>query len=152
MFDNRLEEVANYVWIWTGSTWCLSGPLKRLAYKGSTFLCYSTSLHLTRSMGDWTFSSISLTGLGDRRLFCFCHSHVQIYAYSQLHGTTIPLKRLAHSRLDRSLLHQSAHYTRYLRTMEGCMKLVLVSFTLIYTQFKLHVHHLTLVFVQGTCS
>ena len=31
-----------------GSAWCLSGPLKRLAYS----ICCSVSLHLKRSMGD----------------------------------------------------------------------------------------------------
>ena len=41
------------LWI-TGSAWCLSGPLKRLAYSRIDLLCCSVSLHLKghENMGD----------------------------------------------------------------------------------------------------
>ena len=85
-----------------GSAWCLSGPLKRLAYSRidlSLLQHQSTSQEKhgrLRTMHQ-TFSSISdLSTRGQRRL-CLCHSH-----YST---TALLFHYMRHSTIDLSLLH-----------------------------------------------
>ena len=86
VFDNILE---------VASKWCLSGPLKRLAYSRINFSLLqrqSTSQEKHRSLthNHQAFSSISLL---DRRDLCLCHLQLHVHYYSR------------HSTIDLSLLY-----------------------------------------------
>ena len=98
MFDNILEVASNIcTWTWEGeSAWCLSGPLKRLAY--SRIQCQSSSQEKPRN--HQTFSSISLLGTlgpGDRRL-CM---RLVLVSFTLVYSCII----MRHSTIDLSLLH-----------------------------------------------
>ena len=110
-------------WI-TGSALCLSGPLKWLAYSRIDLLCCSISLHLK---GTWETQN--------HQTFCMRLVSFTLLIYScmfiiieTLHDQSLHLK-IASETPNHQLLG-----TRGPRVMTSqCMKLVLVSFTLIYS-------------------
>ena len=121
MFDN-ISDLDLHGKVVLDHEWTLSKRLGLAYTPGTTFLCCNFSLHLKRSMGDSTFSSISLLGIlgpGDRRLCMRLALHVHYRPFSVTS--------------EESLRHSEPPLmdTRAPRDRSECVKLVLVSFTLI---------------------
>ena len=132
-----------------GSAWCLSGPLKRLAYsridltllqRQSTSQAKHGRLRTTRHFPASESTGYLMTR-GQETLYetcaCVIHTNLQLHYYSTMR----------HSMIDLSLFNTSEETDMFLlgtraprdRSSE-CIKLVLVSFTYIYTHCQLHVH------------